>query len=445
MSPISTAHLNPHAHTFCLSPHTGNTVLIPILLNNTEVANVRYTVTPLGYVEGESSGGVGKVEYVELVAKDLKAIEATRLESLQVSRPVGNGNSNSKGDVDEYDEYDDDEDDDDTYTDSGSHPTLQKTQSIAHIRLKKPGIVRLERVLDTSNIAARLSHPLEVIVVPCPTAEFVPDKLEPVRCAGQASNTDSETGTDLRFTIDIRGVPPLSLRWFREVNGKREYFLVEGIEGAHRDHHNRQQQQDGADASELPLVVNGRKKSRVSRELKVPLEVSLDAVGRHTYVLEEVIDGVGNAVAVEHPHTLAYKPGLGLGHAYDTNATLHTNSKTTRSLSVLRRPTISFKNCGPGSPTSLLIGSEAPLTISATEADVLDAPWEVSVKYQPPAAELDLVSGSGSKRFKSWKKNLTTQKENKELTLRASAPGEYTIMRVKGKVSIGSCWLVQDC
>src|ERR1700729_4197333 len=62
MSPISTAHLNPHAHTFCLSPHTGNTVLIPILLNNTEVvANVRYTITPLGYVDGQ-----GKIEYVEL-------------------------------------------------------------------------------------------------------------------------------------------------------------------------------------------------------------------------------------------------------------------------------------------------------------------------------------------------------------------------------------------
>lgn len=402
---------------------------------------MRYTVTPLGYVEGESSGGgVGKVEYVELVAKDLKAIEANRLESLQLLRPAGNGNSNSKRDADEYDEYDDDEDDDDTYTDPGSHPTLQKTQSIIHIRLRKPGTVRLERVLDTSNIAARLSHPLEVMVVPCPTAEFAPDKLEPVRCAGQASNTDSETGTDLRFTIDIRGVPPLSLRWFREVNGKREYFLVEGIEGGHHDHHHRQQQ-DGAGASELPLVVNGRKKSRVSRELKVPLEVSLDAVGRHTYVLEEVIDGVGNAVAVDHPHSLAYKPGLGLGHAHHANATLDNNSKTTRSLSVLRRPSMSFKHCGPGSPTSLLIGSEAPLIISGNEADVLDAPWEVSVKYQPPAAELD----SGSKRFKPWKKNLTTQKENKELTLRASAPGEYTIMRVKGKVSTSSCWLVQDC
>lgn len=395
MSPISTAQLNPYAHTFCLSPHTGNNVLIPILLNNTDVANVRYTVTPLGYVEGES--GTGKIEYVELNAKDLKAIELARVEGLQVARTTMN--SSLGVDDDDYDEYDDDEDEKDNF--QASHSTLQKTQSLTHIRLKKPGTVRIERVLDTSNIAARLSHPLEVAVVPCPQAQFAPEKLENIRCAGQ--------DPDLQLTIDINGVPPLSLRWFKEVNGKKEHFLVEGIEGSHdhRPHH-------PDSSSELPLV-NVRRTTRVSKDLKVPLSVSLDAIGKHKYVLEEIIDGVGNTVLV----SLSY---------YPTERDLE--SRTTRSFSVLRRPSMFFKNCGPGNPTSLLIDSEAFLTIQGNSLDRLDAPWDVSIKYEPPA---DLEKGGG-KKLKPWKKTMKWPTVEKELDLKAIAPGEYTILSVKGKV-----------
>ena len=446
MSPISTATLNPYSHTFCLSPHiAGGTVLVPILLNNTDVGNVRYTITPLG-AEGE---GAGKVEYVELGARELKAIEAGRAEGLLVARP-GGGTANGGGsaereiDDDEYDEYDDSDADEqhhpppDSDPNASSHnhhhhhhqPPLQKTQSITHIRLKKPGTVHLERVLDaSSNTAARLVQPVALTVVPCPTAEFVPDQVETVRCA--SSNSKGQ------FMIDIRGVPPLSLRWYKEVNGRREHFLVEGIEGEHP--------QPGDDPAELPLVVGagGRRKSRVPRELKIPLEVSLDAVGSHTYVLEEIIDGLNNAAPVEHSHNnlpIAHKLAFGLGLTPPTheppNAAAHhhhPDPKTTRSLSVLRRPSISFVHCAPGTPIPLLIGSEAPLTISAGEADPTDAPWDVEVVYRPFDGD---GSGEGGKRYKAWKKSLTTLKGKSELSLRASAPGEYTIVGVKGKVGL---------
>ena len=430
---------------------------MPILLNNTDVGNVRYTITPLGF-EGE---GAGKIEYVELGARELKAIEVGRVESLLAARPGGtaNGGGSSKRDTDddEYDEYDDSDPDEQDHKPADSDPNappphhhpLQKTQSITHIRLKKPGTVRLERVLDaSSNTAARLVHPVEVTVVPCPTAEFVPDQVESVRCAAGQSNPNSkgDDETDLRFMIDIKGVPPLSLRWYKEVNGKREHFLVEGIEGEHL-----QQHRQGDDGTELPLVVGtGRRKSRVPRELKIPLEVSLDVVGRHTYVLEEVIDGVNNAVSVDHlPSTHKLPFGLGLTTHEPTNATPHQhhpNTKTTRSLSVLRRPSISFTNCVPGTPTSLLIGSEAPLTISASEADPMDAPWDVEVVYRPFGGD---GSGGGSeegagKRYKAWKKSLTTLKGKRELSLRASAPGEYTIVGVKGKVRLLLLFGVED-
>jgi nucleoporin POM152 len=403
MSPISTAQLNHDGQSFCLAPPV-NAVLVPVLLNNTNPSGLRYSLTPLGYTE---DGGHGKVEYFDLTAKDLKVIEQTRAEGLQLTRP----SFPAKRDLDEYDEYDDD--DDEGAETSNPHSSLQKTQSLVHIRLTKPGTVRLERVRDASNVDARLGYPSEVTIVPCPHVEFVHDgsREVDVRCAGQ--------DLDLQMMIDIHGLPPLSLRWFRAVNGKREHFLVEGIEGGHDHDHRLKHRPDGDLESEL-VEENGRavvRRKGVLQELRVPLSVSLDTVGTYLYVLEEVMDALGNIVRV--------------GSDNDDN-TSH-NTKSTRSLTVLRRPTMSFKYCGPGNPMSLLVGSEAPLTISANEADEFDAPWEVTLKYQPSIGSDD--GNKGNKRFKPWKKTLTTQNNRRELTVGANAPGEYTIVGVKGKVS----------
>jgi nucleoporin POM152 len=71
------------------------------------------------------------------------------------------------------------------------------------------------------------------------------------------------------------------------------------------------------------------------------------------------------------------------------------------------------------------------LTISAKEADDFDAPWEISLNYQPP---IDVDGNKGSKRSKAWKKTLKTQGDSRELSIRANAPGDYSIVGVHGKV-----------
>ncbi|KAG0707446.1 hypothetical protein DFH29DRAFT_979777 [Suillus ampliporus] len=336
MSPISTAHLNPHSHTFCLPPVSSAYVLVPILVNNTTPTNVRYSFTPLGS---------GRVEFIELGTKELKAIEQARVEGLQVVR--------SK-DTDGYDEYDDEDDDEETH----SAARLQKTQSLVHLRLSKPGTIKLDRVLDSSNVGARLVHPVEVAVVPCPTAQYTDDVVQDVRCAGETSGVD--------LAIDIRGVPPLSLRW-------KEYFLVEGIEDSSHSH----------TAQEVA-------RARIPQRLKVPLSLSLDVLGKHTYTLENVIDGMGNII--------------------------------TRSLSILRRPNVSFKACGPGNPTSLLVGSEAPVTLTISDSDPLDGPWNIDVRFEP-------ASGEG-KRGKPWDKKLQTQENRNDVVLKAGVPGDIAMADV---------------
>lgn len=357
MSPISTAHLNPHSQTFCLPSVSSAHVLVPILVNNTTPTNVRYSFTPLGS---------GRVEYIELGAKELKAIEQARVEGLRVVR---------SRDADRYDEYADEDDDEE----SDATASLQKTQSLLHLRLSKPGTMKLDRVLDSSNVAARLVHPVEVTVVPCPTAQYTDDALQNVHCVGDTSDVD--------LSIDIRGVPPLSLRWSKDVNGRKEHFLVEGIEDTSHSH----TAQDVA-------------RARIPQKLQVPLSLSLDALGKHTYTLENVIDGMGNIV-----------------HLNNGNHDM----KITRSLSVLRRPSVSFEACGPGTPISLLIGSEAQVALKVGDSDALDGPWDISVRFEP-------ASGDG-KRIKPWDKKLQTQ-ENNNVVLKAAVPGEYTITGIKGKV-----------
>ncbi|KAJ6575262.1 hypothetical protein B0H19DRAFT_987302 [Mycena capillaripes] len=390
MSPISTARLNPQGSTFCLA-EPGASVLIPVLLNNTDISTLRYSLAPLGY---NPDSGLDKIENLQLSSKELKAIEESRLAKLRPSASVI-----QREKQDEYDEYDDDNSDASDSPDSSS--TLQKTQSLVHIKLARFGTVRLEQVVDSSNVEARLAYPSEVTVVPCPRVEFIEDSSAAVRCAGQDQ--------DLELMIDIRGVPPLSLRWFKVVNDRPEHFIVEGIDS------------DLADGNGKA----GNRRRGEPQELKVPLSVSLSAPGTYFYALEEVVDALGNAVRLEIP-------------SLDYSAP---NTKATRSLVVLRTPTVSFKNCGPGSPASLLIGSEAHLYVSTNAADDHDAPWEISLAYQPPIGSDD----STVKKLHPWKKTLTTLGTRRELDVRATAPGEYTILGVKGKWCSGDVLAPETC
>ncbi|KAJ3787147.1 hypothetical protein GGU10DRAFT_374278 [Lentinula aff. detonsa] len=392
MSPISTAQLNPFGETFCLPP-SGNAILVPVLLNNTNPVALKFSVTRLGFNPGQP-------EFVDLSGKELRAIEQARVETLQLTRPV------KQEELDEYDEYDDDP--------IPKHsPSLQPTQTLVHIRLSKPGVLRLERVLDSSSTEARLVIPLDVTIVPCPQVGFAPDKYaeNSIRCSGQ--------GNDVQLMMDITGVPPLSLRWSKTVNGNREAFLVEGIEGG------RHSESSPSSDHSSQMVITGTGSTRwvaAPEKLQVPLAVSLETPGSHLYALEEVVDVVGNTMLIG-------------GDSTDTLVNHH----AMRSFTVLRRPTISFKHCSPEHPVSLAIGSEAALTVSTIDADALDAPWDVSIKYQPHSGN------TGNKRVNPWRKTVTTQESRRDLTIGANVPGEYTITGVKGKWCAGDVLAPESC
>ena len=405
MSPISTAQLNPYSQLFCLDA-SSNSVLVPILLNNSNPTSLHYTITPLGYTE--SSGG--KIESVTLSARDLKAIENARLERLRVTKTTKQEYYD-----DSIDDYDDEYPNNDPRDAPSSLPRLQKTQSIVHIRLSKPGTIHLKDVSDSSGVDARISYPSEITIAPCPHAQFVDgDALsrgDNIKCAASSLNTLGED-KDVRLTLSIFGVPPLSLKWFKEINGRREYFIVEGIE------------------TDVSLTEPSRPLYSPPQEIRVPLTVSVEAFGIHTYVLESVADALGN---LEY---LSWSP------AKHGDLSPESNAKISRSLRVLHRPTMAFKGCGPQRPASLRIGSNVSLVVDTQEADDLDSPWDVKIRYQPPTDE----SGKSiNKRLRPWQQTIQTQSSSRDLIVEADSPGDYTIIDIRGKFCEGDVLSPETC
>ena len=163
--------------------------------------------------------GSDKIDYLELGSRELRSIEHQREEDLQLSKRSA---EEDKNDAD----WDAEDEDESTIQRPLNAPQseLSATQSMTYIKVTKPGLVRLERVMDstTGNIARIFNG--QVTVVPCPHAEFLPDNL--IKGSSQRCQ-----GSQEELSVKVRGVPPLSLRWHRDVGSRREDFLIDRIEG----------------------------------------------------------------------------------------------------------------------------------------------------------------------------------------------------------------------
>ena len=378
ISPVNTAQLNPEGSTYCLAP-TGNPVFVPVLLNDANVVRLSYSFTPL--VAGDA--GYNHPENVHLTSKNLKTIERIRLKEMQLSSGVGSHGVLS--------------------------PAFDKTQSVVYIQLSRTGTVRLESVLYPQDVEARIVYPFEVTVVPCPRAEFVDlgTASNDVRCFGGDQ--------DIQLLVDVYGIPPLNLRWSKIINGRREFFHIDGIErgGAYE----RYTKYDRTPASDR--MGGYQRQSLIPQDIRTPLEISLNTVGDHLYVLDEVVDAVGNAVYMDMS-------------LVSTDKTLVSKSKTTRSFIVLRRPTAAFKDCSPETPTYLKLGSESFLIVTGNTSDALNTGWEVTLKYQPPIDSYR--NGRRAAWLTPWERTFTNQGNRRDIHVPAVAPGDYTIVMIKGKV-----------
>ena len=381
ISPVITAQLNPDSATYCLAP-TRSPVFIPVLLNDANIVRLSYSFTPL--IAGDK--GYTHPENVHLTARNLKTVERMRLkEARRLSDPVNAGvleslSSNGK-------------------------------RSLVYIQLSTPGTLRLEHVLYSQNTEARIVYPFEVTVVPCPRAEFVDygSARDDVRCSGGDA--------DVQLLVDVYGIPPLNLRWSKIVNGRRDHMLVDGIERG--GVFERSAKYDRAPAIGDDRAAGYLRHSLVPQDMRTALEVSLTTVGTHHYVLDEIADAVGNVVHMDMSLISTDKDSV-------------SKSKTMRSFIIMRRPTAAFKDCSTDAPAYMTVGAESSLVIAGNTSDGFNSGWEVTLKYQP----LTDVYRNGRRAawLTPWERTFSNEGSRKTIHVPAAAPGDYTIVMVKGKV-----------
>ncbi|KAG8700591.1 hypothetical protein FRC09_005873, partial [Ceratobasidium sp. 395] len=302
LSPINTAKLNPRGHSYCLAPHTHNSAYIPIIFNNSQPYVLQFSISPLG--------DKGPRTYVNVTKSDLHSIESTRTKLMaHTQTPAVKPPRIILSEGDEWDQLDDDDSAArQSKSNSDGQVVLSKSERIAHIRVVQAGVVRLERVLDKTGADFRIKLS-EVVVVECPSVGFVPadDARNGKRCVGDTEDA----------SVRARGVAPLELKWGVNVNPKpptglaQQSFAIRGIEG--------KEEIEGAP---------------VAQDLFIPLSLSFDAPGRHTFTLTNLSDAIGNSVNPALPqHSLS-------AHYQTTDSTL----THIRSYHVFARASAAFDN-----------------------------------------------------------------------------------------------------
>lgn len=295
---------------------------------------------------------------------------------------------------------------------------FQQESKILSIKLpfKEPGLYRLAKVVDTSNLNVKLQH-TDVVLSSCPTAAI--RESSPLGKSGQAS-IDRCIGDLESPELRVSGVPPLRVKYSRSIKGRDAMFSVQSIQ---------------PDRFSSPLL-----QGRLSREgrvwhagetlewgnpetVEIALDASLGTVGRWAYMIDEVEDGLGNLVNYskvyenmdrEESPVLANK-GLNYG------------------LFVHPRPSVRFSNCNSESPVNLAKGKSAnvPLQLAGT---IDDGPYVVKLQYKPIEEDDGEESVIGKLPVT---KQLELRMRNGMERLSVDKPGTYFIESIQGRYCDG--------
>ncbi|KAG5355856.1 Nucleoporin POM152 [Yarrowia sp. B02] len=276
--PKSTALINPMDQPFCLTD-SAQTITIPVRLNATGLSSLELKYIDFDKLEEKSYNFTknqlvkfrGRSDYVRSL--DYKLKDADKKKLFYVELPV-----------------------------------------------EKTGLYRLGRVVDDSNNAVR-TYMKDVIVGACPGAKLRQSNdslhLGSNRCIG---------GTEQPNLVVI-GVPPLRIKYSKEIEGQSSVFSVQSVQPRHfvspiaSGDVNRYVWKNGADLNWA-----------VPHEVPIHLDARLSQTGKWVYAVDEVEDGLGNIVN----YTAIAK---------DKDEEWRTRRQLTHEFFVHPRPQVSFRTC----------------------------------------------------------------------------------------------------
>ncbi|KAK6352699.1 hypothetical protein TWF730_009510 [Orbilia blumenaviensis] len=272
--------------------------------------------------------------------------------------------------------------------------------------IKNPGLYRLERVVDVTQLVVRIRK-AELLVAACPSASFTggqPNAPSSDRCKGELSD----------LTLEVVGLPPLQVRYGRSINKDEKDVTIQSISPV-------------GYSSPLLRLGDSPPKSLLDRDLSwakpqkisIPLNESLASQGEWSYVVEEVVDGVGNVVK------------------YNARGTVP-QFQLQRSFRVHERPLVKYRGCSPQNPLMVARGKRGALPIEISR-DMDSAPYEVHYSFNPHVASQGEANAEQSTELRSASLKTSGQ------LVTVSAPGLYTLKSISSRFCAGEVLEPSTC
>ncbi|WFD29932.1 hypothetical protein MSPP1_000946 [Malassezia sp. CBS 17886] len=386
--PFGSARLEPKAHCLCLGPRTP-TLQVPVVFNQTVPALLRYSITDLERGNATTFN-----------------VRAPKVTALPRASP-----DEARGDVDAPD-----------VPLHAQGLTLRERKRmraeeratpepvaaawVHYLTVAHTGLLRVERVVDRQQNAARILGP-DMLVVRCPEARFT-GAVERDFCPGDVGH----------LSVEVQGTPPLQLTYAHD-GAVQTLSHIAPPDAPRLGLH-------GAASNPAPGYEWAQR-----AHIAMPLALDLDAAGAQTYRLQRVQDACGNAV-----------DALGAGAAAPPQAALPPSVE--RHVRVQARAQVQFDSaqCEPGRPLKLLRGAhQLDLFLRSTPRAGVPDTLRAHVRFAP---DLNATLAPPLRAADAWERDVALA--DGAHTLRATQPGTYSLVGVHSGVcagDIGTPWMCE--
>ncbi|KAK9460066.1 uncharacterized protein V1516DRAFT_678824 [Lipomyces oligophaga] len=286
------------------------------------------------------------------------------------------------------------------------------------IPVRSPGLYRLSKVVDSSNLDVRL-YAVDVLVSNCPKAQILPSLSDRSSTKSKkVYSVDKCIGMVDTPTLVVSGVPPLRVKYSRSTKDRDSIFSVQSIQ---------------PDQFSSPLLSGAPTKNGriwttgetlnwgLPQTVEIGLDTALGTIGRWTYMIDEVEDGLGNVVNYSKIYERQDRE----------ESSILTSMGLSYGLLVHPRPAIRFSSCSPENPFNLARNRTVNIPLQLT-GSLDEGPYEVSLSHSRsdstlPADTLSLKMHKGLER------------------LQVTEAGIYTIDRIHGKYCEGDVLESANC
>lgn len=271
--------------------------------------------------------------------------------------------------------------------------------------MKKPGVYRLQKVVDDSKLEVQ-RRVSDTLVVKCPKAAIKPSGLD--RCIGDLSN----------LIIEVDGTPPMKILYSRTIN--REDQSVHNFQSIQPE--NLLSPLLGSAGATGTLVSHGEQDLSWggSHSINVRLNESMTPAGKWLYSIEEVHDAIGN-VANFTPRNEDGENGYPRGSSLERLLTVH------------ERPQVRFHNCDSRNPLRVPTGEsiKLPIQFGQERDNFQDLGYAVTWKFSP----IDKLTPSGDHGDDFVLEDFIVKGPRHQPSIRR--PGLYTLTSVSSKFCDG--------